>query len=245
PKNPRKDEYLRWCSSEVAQIVRTWANHPSIVLWCPVAEVTTNGQDFTTSWDFRLVEAAEGYAEFVKTMEEVVKANDPDALYFRSFCDFGERHFWDGGLSNLSSSYDQHFENQVPFVSEYGGMAFFPYESILKIADPREIWNEQHQSWSALKLPIDLGKLSYLTGFAYGGLAMEVEFIYRYADQHPRSLKEFTDATQICQDFLYGYAADSYRRKLGNPVNGIRSWSFKDFAEKPLCSFGVMDSNNV
>src|SRR5262249_2873189 len=37
----------------------------------------------------------------------------------------------------------------------------------------------------------------------------------------------------------------SYRRKLGNPVNGIRSWSFKDFAEKPLCSFGVMDSNNV
>ncbi len=238
PKNPRKDEYLRWCSSEVGQIVRALANHPSVVVWCPVAETTTNGQDFTTSWDFRLVEAAEGYEEFVKTMEGVVRANDPDSLYFRSFCDFGEKHFWDGGLGGI---YDTHFENETTFVSEYGGMAFFPYESLRKIIDPDQIWNDRNHPWSALNLPVDLGKLSYLTGFSYGGLAMTAEYIYKHADQHPRSLKELTDITQIYQEFIYGHAADAYRRRLGNPVNGIRSWSFKDFAEKPVCSFGVID----
>lgn len=238
PKNPRKDEYLKWCSAEVGQIVRALANHPSVAVWCPVAETTTNGQDFTTSWDFRLVEAAEGYEEYVKTMEGVARANDPDSLYFRSFCDFGEKHFWDGGLGGI---YDQHFENATTFVSEYGGMAFFPWESIRKIIDPDQIWNDKHRPWSALNLPVDLGKLSYLTGFSYGGLAMNAEYVYMHADQHLRSLKEFTDVTQIYQDFVYGYAADSFRRRLGNPINGIRSWSFKDFAEKPICSFGVID----
>lgn len=241
-QNPRKDEYIKWCSGEVSRIVSTWANHPSIALWCPVAEVTTNGQDFTTSWDFRLREAAEGYGEFLRKIEEIVKANDPDALYFRSFCDFGERHFWHGGLGGI---YDNHFESKKEFISEYGGMAFFPYETILKIVDPHQIWNDKQKPWSSLNLPVDLGELSYLTGFSYGGLAMEAEYIYKHADQHPRSLKEFTDATQIYQDFIYGYAADAYRRKLSDPVNGIRSWSFKDFAEKPLCSFGVIDCNNT
>jgi len=242
-QNPRKNEYIKWCSGEVAQIIRAWSNHPSIALWCPVAEVTTNGQDFTTSWDFRLREAAEGYTEFLRKMEEVVKANDPDALYFRSFCDFGEQHFWHGGLGG--GIYDNHFESKKEFISEYGGMAFFPYETILKIVDPHQIWNDKQKPWSALNLPVDLGELSYLTGASYGGLAMEAEYIYKHADQHPRSLKEFADATQIYQDFIYGYAADAYRRKLSDPVNGIRSWSFKDFAEKPLCSFGVIDCNNT
>ncbi len=242
PKNPRKSEYLKWCSTEVGRIVRALANHPSVALWCPVAETTTNGLDFTTSWDFRLVEAAEGYEEFVRAMERVVRANDPDSLYFRSFCDFGEKHFWDGGLGGI---YDKHFENETTFVSEYGGMAFFPYESLKKVIDPDQIWNQKHRPWSALNLPVDLGKLSYLTGFSYGGLAMTAEYLYKHADQHPGSLKEFTDMTEIYQEFIYGHAADAFRRKLGNPINGIRSWSFKDFAAKPVCSFGVIDFYDV
>ena len=241
-KYPRKEEYLKWCSGEVARIVRTWSNHPSIALWCPVAEITSDGSDFTNHFDFRVREATKGYAGFLKKMEEVVKVNDPDALYFPSFCDFGEKHFWYGGLGG---TYENQFDSKKELISEYGGMSFFPYETLSKIVDPQKIWNNSQKPWSALKLPVDLGELSYLTGFSYAGLVIGTEYIYKNTDQHTRSLKEFTYATMIYQDFIYGYAADAYRRKLCNPVNGIRSWSFKDFTPKPLCGFGVIDCNNT
>jgi beta-mannosidase len=96
----RRDEFIRWSSEEVAKIVRSLANHPSVKVWSAVSEVTANGADVTTAGDPRIAEAADGYAMFVKKVGEVVKQNDPDALYFRSYCDFGEHHFW--GLSSTA-----------------------------------------------------------------------------------------------------------------------------------------------
>jgi len=185
-QNPRYSEYLEWCSKEVTQIVRTWANHPSIGLWSPVAEVTSEGVefDFSASWDFRLREAGRGYAEFLAKMEEIIEKNDIDAVYHRSLCDFGEMHFWEGGLWD---TYDKNFENKTNFVSEYGSMAFSSYETIQNIVDTNKIWNNKYKPWSALNLPIDLGEMSYLTGFSYGGLALVADYIFNNIDQQPRS----------------------------------------------------------
>ena len=243
-KSPRYSEYVEWCSKEVTQIVRTWSNHPSIGLWSPVAEVTSEGVefDFSASWDFRLQEAGKGYAGFLTSMEEIIKENDIDAVYHRSLCDFGEMHFWEGGLWD---TYDKNYTNQTNFVSEYGSMAFSSYETIKNIVDTDSLWNNNYKPWTVLNLPVDVGELSYLTGFSYGGLAMVTDYVYKNVDQHPSTLKEFTDATQIYQDFIYGYQGDTWRRKLLNPINGTRSWSFKSFSEKPLCSFGVVDCNNT
>ena len=238
---PRRDEYIRWAADEVALIVRALANHPSVGIWSAVSEVTNNGVDFTTASDPRIAEAADGYALFVKKMGEVVESNDPDALYFRSYCDFGEHHFWEGSLFQ-GTTYDQQFDAAAQFVSEYGGLAFFPLESIRRVANPDEIWSKDFKPWSNLRLPVNLKKLSYDTGFEYSGLAFLNEDIESNVEREPTSFRDYVNDSELYQAFLYGYAADAYRRKLFSPVTGIRSWMFKSFPEKPLAGFGVIDA---
>jgi len=58
---PRRDEFLRWSSSEVAQIVWALGNHPSVGVWAAVSEVTENGHDFSVGGDPRVAEAVDGY----------------------------------------------------------------------------------------------------------------------------------------------------------------------------------------
>ena len=43
---PRRDEFIRWSSEEVAKIVRSLANHPSVGVWSALSEVTENGTRF-------------------------------------------------------------------------------------------------------------------------------------------------------------------------------------------------------
>ncbi len=237
---PRRDEFIRWSSEEVAQIVRALANHPSIGVWSAVSEVTDNGVDFTTAGDPRIAEAADGYAMFVKKMEEVVRANDPDALYFRSYCDFGEHHFWEGAFF-AGTTYDQQFDAKAQFVSEYGALAFFPLEDIRRILNPDELWDPAGRAWSSLAIPVNMKRMSYLHGWQYFGLDFLTADIAANVDRHLRSFRDYVADSQVYQAFLYGYAADAYRRKLFAPINGIRSWMFKSFPEKPVSGFGVID----
>jgi beta-mannosidase len=237
---PRRDEFIRWASQEVGQIVRALGNHPSIGVWSPVSEVTDNGSDFTTSADPRIGAAADGYAIFLDKMNGVVTANDPDSLYFRSYCDFGEHHFWEGSLFR-NTTYDQHFDARAQFVSEYGAMAFFPLQSIRRIVDPDKFWGDKHGRWSNLNLPVDVKKLSYLVEYQYDGLDFVTTFIVDHVNRHPQTLWDYVNDSQTYQAFLYGYAGDAYRRKLFAPISGMRSWNFKSFPEKPICGFGVID----
>jgi beta-mannosidase len=237
---PRREEYIQWSAQQVAQIVRTLSNHPSVVVWSALSEVTGNGHDFSTSTDPRIAAAADGYRAFSEKMQETVLANDPDGLYFRGYCDFGEHHFWEGSLFQ-GTTYDQQFDAKADFVSEYGALAYFPMESIRRVVDPEEIWSAKFARWSALGLPVDPKELSYLTGYSYQGLAFLTPDIVENTDRHPQDFQDFVNDSQIYQAFLYGYAGDAYRRKLFNPIHGIRSWMFKNFPLKPVSGFGVLD----
>ena len=237
-----RDEFIQWSSDEVGKIVRSLANHPSVGVWSAVSEVTGNGADFTTASDPRIVEAADGYGMFVKKMEGVVKQNDPDALYFRSYCDFGEHHFWEGAFFN-GTTYDQQFDAKTGFVSEYGALAFFSMEDIRRNGNPDDLWDKGGaERYSSLALPINVKNLSYVHGWQYFGLDFLTGTIAANVDLHVRSLRDFVSDSQVYQAFLYGYAADAYRRKLFAPINGVRSWMFKSFPEKPVSGFGVIDA---
>lgn len=241
---PRRAEYIQWSAGQVAEIVRDLSNHPSIAVWSALSEVTGNGYDFSTSPDPRIAGAADGYRYFSDKMEETVLVNDPDALYFKGYCDFGEHHFWEGSLFN-GTTYDQQFDAKADFVSEYGALAYLPTESIRRIVDPEEMWNAKFTGWSTLGLPTDPQKLSYLTGYSYQGLAFLIPDIVDNVDRHPPSWRDFVNDSQIYQAFLYRYAADAYRRKLFDPIHGIRSWMFKNFTPKPVSGFGVIDCFNT
>jgi beta-mannosidase len=241
---PRREEYIRWSAQQVAEIVRDLSNHPSIGVWSALSEVTGNGYDFSTSPDPRIAAAADGYRVFSDKMEETVLANDPDALYFKGYCDFGEHHFWEGSLFK-GTTYDQQFDAKADFVSEYGALAYFPMESIRKILDPEKVWNVGFRKWSAMELPVNPQRLSYLTGDSYQGLEFLMPELADNVDLHPQSLRNLVNDSQVYQAFLYGYAGDAYRRKLFDPIHGIRSWMFKNFPLKPVSGFGVIDCFNT
>jgi hypothetical protein len=238
---PRRAEFIRWSSQEVAKIVRSLANHPSVGVWSALSEVTGNGADFSTHSDFRIAEAADGYKLFADKMEEVVKQNDPDALYFRSYCDFGEQHFWNGAFFD-GTTYDQQFDAETGFVSEYGALAMFPLEDIRRVVNPEDLWNGGTGQYSSLALPINLKKMSYAHPWQYFGLDFLTGTLAANVDRHVGSLRDYVSDSQVYQAFLYGYSADAFRRKLFAPINGARSWMFKSFPEKPVGGFGVIDA---
>lgn len=240
----RRAEYIQWSAQQVAEIVRDLSNHPSIGVWSALSEVTGNGCDFSTSSDPRIAAAAGGYRAFSDKMEETVLKNDRDAIYHKGYCDFGEHHFWQGSLFK-GTTYDQQFDAEANFVSEYGALAYFPMESIQRILDPEKMWNDNFTKWSQLKLPADQQKLSYVTGYSYQGLEFLIPDVADNVDLHPQSFQNFVNDSQVYQAFLYGYAGDAYRRKLFTPIHGIRSWMFKNFPLKPVSGFGVIDCFNT
>ncbi|MGH9613753.1 MAG: glutamine amidotransferase, partial [Bryobacteraceae bacterium] len=83
--------------------------------------------------------------------------------------------------------------------------------------------------------------MPYYQGFQESGTDFLTADIASNVDRHVSSLRDYVEDSQIYQAFLYGYAADAYRRKLFAPINGIRSWMFKSFPEKPVSGFGVID----
>jgi beta-mannosidase len=238
---PRRDEFIRWSTGEVGQIVRSLANHPSVGVWSALSEVTGNGADFSTHGDFRIAEAADGYKLFAEKMEEVVKRNDPDALYFRSYCDFGEQHFWNGAFFN-GTTYDQQFDAQAGFVSEYGALALYPLEDMRRVVNPEDLWSGGAAPYSSLALPINIKNMSYAHPWQYYGMDFLTGTLAANVDRHVRSLRDYVSDSQVYQSFLYGYSADAFRRKLFAPINGIRSWMFKSFPERPVGGFGVIDA---
>lgn len=237
---PRRAQFIQWASSESAQIVRALSNHPSVGVWAAVSEVTENSSDFKVSWDPRVEQAADGYALFVKAMQQVVEENDPDSLYFRSYCDFGEHHFWEGTFFP-GTTYDQHFDASAGFISEYGAQAFFPPEDVARVVDLGKYWQPENARWSPVRLPLQLKAFSYLQPWQSVGLDFFTADIAANVSTDISSVRDYINASSLYQAFIYGYAGDAYRRKLFAPVNGVRSWMFKSFTEVPVGGFGVID----
>ncbi len=240
PRYPRRDDFMRWALVESGQIVRTLANHPSIAVWSAISETSNNGTDYATSSDPRIVAAADGYRMFVESMEKVIKANDPDSIYHKSYCDFGEQHFWSAGLA--LGGYDLHFDDSKGFISEYGGMGFFPFESIKRIISPATLWRKDTPTWSDMQMPVDPRKFSYLSGWAYDGMDLLASYIGAFVNRKPASFEAYINCSQLYQALLLDYPGDVYRRKLFAPIGGIRTWHFKDFVQKPISGFGLIDT---
>ncbi|MCX6620830.1 MAG: hypothetical protein NTY38_07075, partial [Acidobacteria bacterium] len=241
---PRREEYLRWSLAESTQIIRMLGNHPSIAVWSAISEVTKTGADIAAYPDRRISGSADGYLAFTQAIGEAVQESDPDALYHIIYCDFGEAHFWHGGLSPTSTC-DQQFENSHTFVSEYGAMGFYSFESLSRIVNPTAIWRGSGRTWSNLRIPVDLKALSFLSGNQYTGAAVIAKNVGNYVNRRPASLRDYIHDSQLYQAFLYNYAGDVFRRRMFHPVNGMRSWHFKDFPDKPITDFGVIDCFHV
>ncbi len=231
PGNPRREIFLKTAMEQGAEMVREHRNHPSMAVWAPLAESTWS------KW------AKKDYVPFYEGMRRVVQKLAPGTIYQRSFCDDGEEHIWTATAGFFGTGdYRYHYDFAPAFVSEYGSDAMSSYENLHKYISSDDLWsdkNPRRPGW--FYLPINVNAYTYLGSTAIQSLQSILSMPLRYIDSDPRSAKELDEASQLYQDFIMRYASDAFRRKMFNPIQGIRWWEYKDTAPAFQCGFVDVD----
>ena len=237
--NPRREPYLKEAKLEVAQIVTLLRNHPSVVEWAPLAEAHEKAGEWGNGVDQK------AYDSFMADMKAIITELAPGSIFHPSLCDLGEQHFWTAAAGMIWSqeSYGDLFSAKTGFVSEYGGIALSSYENLGKYLTPAQQWGATNAGPKWFNIPIDTAAYGYLTSFDLNGLYSMLYRTQHYVDSDVRSLPELVSDTQIYQGFILNYAAQAFRRKKYDPVNGIRSWNFLELG--PGFRFGIVDYDRV
>jgi beta-mannosidase len=230
PANPRREIFAEESLSQLRHIVLQLRNHPSIIVWTPFAEIG---------------DANKKYGEYASQIEKLVEELDPGTIFHGSFCDVGETHFWMAVAGwGWEGSYQEHFDSNIGFVSEYGSEAIPAYETLKKMMTPEEMWSDRNTlETNVLNVPIDLPVYAYHTCFEYMGINSILHRINQFVDRQPRTLPELIDDSQLYQAFLFKYVTECYRRKKYNSINGTRFWCYRDLA--PKIGWGVVDGYHV
>ncbi len=237
--NPRRDIYLKEAESQVRQIITMLRNHPSVVEWAPLAEAHEKAGEWGLGVDQK------GYDDFMARMKAIITELAPDVVFHASLCDLGEQHFWTAAAGMIWSqeSYGDLFSDKTGFVSEYGGISLSSYENIGKYLTPKQQWGTTDAGPQWYKLPIDTAAYAYLTSFDAPGLYSMLYRTEHYVDRDVRSVSDLVSDTQLYQGFVLNYAAQAFRRKKYDPINGIRSWNFLELG--PGFRFGIVDYDRV
>ena len=233
PSNPRREPFLKTALAAGADEVRDLRNHPSVVVWAPLAE---------SQWS----QWTKYYQPIYDGMRQVVQKLAPGTIYQGSYCDFGEEHLWTATAGfKEQGSYQEFFDFAPAVVSEYGSDAMSAYENLHKYLSGEEMWSEKNvrrAEW--FYLPIDLDAYDYLGPWStVVGLHSLLAWPYKVIDRDWRSAQDMVEASQLYQAFLMQYASDAFRRKKYNPIQDVRWWEYKDHA--PGFFGGLIDFDQV
>jgi beta-mannosidase len=243
PTYPRRNEFIKGALGQVENIVVQLRNHPSVIEWAAFAEVhQKNGG----GWGFGAASfEAYDYGPFSDEVGKAVMKLDPGAIYQASLCDLGEEHFWlaPGGIG-ADGSYNQFFTAEAGLISEYGSMSLPAYQTLQKELSSEDLWSDRNEAlpqWFGL--PINVAAYSYLSSYEYDGLFSLLDRTNQVIDRHIRSPQELVDDTQLYQAFLLKYATEAFRRKMHEPVNGVRFWAYGE--DWPGVHWGIVDYDRV
>jgi beta-mannosidase len=240
--NPRRETFVNESLSQLRQIIVQLRNHPSIIVWAAFAEAREKGK----GWGLGDEDWGQyGYEEYSNQIRRLVEDLDPGTIYHPSLCDAGEQHFWmaNAGMGT-SGAYQEHFNANTGFVSEYGSIAFPVYETLQKILTPEEMWSTKNNTlprW--YNLPLDIPSYAYQTSFEYNGFSSVLQRVNQFVDRHVRSIQELIDDSQLYQGFIFKYATECYRRKKYNSINGTRIWAYGEVT--PGIRFNLLDYYRV
>ncbi len=228
--NPRREPFIANARMQARGMVLALRTHPSVVQWSPLAEARDSGK-----W----AGPQEGYDFFIAEMQKVITKLSPDTIFHPSLCDLGEHHTW-----NANYRFYNHF--QPLLVSEYGEISPPSMETFKEALTPGQMWSEKNPR-RIFHMPVDLQAYTYWTAWEYNDNGFGVFNMFRelhtYIDQDPRSAQELVDGLQLQHAFTLSYATQAFRRKMHNPINGIRTWAYRDIY--PGVQFGMVDSNGI
>ena len=242
--SPRREPFMEQVHLQVPQIIKELRSHPSIIEWSPMAEA--HDKDLGRWGLNNMTPDQAGYDTFVATVKSITDELSPDTIFHPSLCDLGEQHFWmaEAGARYIESNYQEHFDAQAGFISEFGSISLSSTENLGKYLTPEQQWGfkaDKSRLW--FNLPIDTTAYAYWTAHLNDGLYSMLYRTVHFIDAQPRSAKELVQDTQLYQAFLMRYASEAYRRKKYEPVNGIRSWDYLELA--PGFRMGILDYDRV
>ena len=240
--NPRREIFVKESLGQLRQIVVEHRNHPSIIVWAAFAEAHEKGKGWGVGdedWD------QYGYEEYSNQIRKLVEELAPGTIYHPSLCDVGEQHFWmaNAGMGT-SGGYQEHFNANTGYVSEYGSIAFPVYETLKKMLSPEDMWSTQNSTlprWYGL--PLNIPIYAYQTSFEYNGLSSVLQRVNQFVDRHVRSIQQLIDDSQLYQAFIFKYATEAYRRKKYHSINGTRIWAYGEVT--PGIRFNFLDYYRV
>jgi len=237
--SPRREPYMKQARLQVSEIVIALRNHPSIVEWAPLAEAHEKAGVWSNGVDQK------SYDDFMADMQKIITDLAPGSVFHPSLCDLGEQHFWTAAAGMIweREPYQALFDAKTGFVSEYGGISLSSYENLGKYLTPAQQWGVKNDLPKWFNLPIDTTAYAYLTSFDSPGLYSMFYRTEHWIDRDPRTLPELVSDTQLYQGLILNYAAQAFRRKKYDPVNGIRSWNFLELG--PGFRFGIVDYDRV
>ncbi|HXW15444.1 MAG TPA: glycoside hydrolase family 2 protein, partial [Terriglobia bacterium] len=186
-----------------------------------------------------------GYEEYSNQIRKLVEELAPGTIYHPSLCDVGEQHFWmaNAGMGT-TGGYQEQFNANTGFVSEYGSIAFPVYETLKKMLTPEEMWSSQNSTlprWYGL--PLNIPNYAYQTSFEYTGFSSVLLRVNQFVDRHVGSIQQLIDDSQLYQAFIFKYATEAYRRKKYNSINGTRIWAYGEV--NPGIRFNFLDYYRV
>jgi beta-mannosidase len=240
--NPRRATFVKESLSQLRQVIIELRNHPSIIVWAAFAEAHEKGKGWGVGDEDWEPYGYEGYSNQIRKLVEELA---PGTVYHPSLCDVGEQHFWmaNAGMGT-SGGYQEHFNANTGFVSEYGSIAFPVYETLKKMLTPEEMWSTQNSPlprW--YNLPLNIPNYAYQTSFEYNGFASVLQRLNKFVDRHVRSIQELIDDSQLYQAFIFKYATECYRRKKYDSINGTRIWAYGEVT--PGIRFNFLDYYRV
>ncbi|MDI3279844.1 MAG: glycoside hydrolase family 2 TIM barrel-domain containing protein [Bacillota bacterium] len=222
---------------QVALMIKTLYNHPSIVIWCmhnePIYMVDTKDETFwralrtdfnafVYSWDRDVLD---------RKLKKVAQALDPSRFVVRSSGEIallhrgGDTHWYFGwymtnGPKRRFELVRRRFPRNIRFLTEFGAQSFPNYESALRF------------------LPADLKQLDWdLLAKRY--CAQPDIMRYWLAIDEARSLQELIDLTQDYQIAIHQYYIDRLRFHKYRPTGGILAFMFQD--ANPAVTWSVVD----
>jgi beta-mannosidase len=232
PGDPRREPFIKMALEQGAEIVREHRNHPSIIVWSPLAE---------SRWS----DWAKNYGPIYDGMREVVTRWHPGAIYQASYCDDAEEHLWTetAGMGE-TGDYREHYDFAPAFVSEYGSSAMSSYENLHKWLSADEIWSDKNPRTAEwFYLPINIHAAVGMSSSTIEGLHSIFYWPFKMVYPDVRSAQELAESSQLYQDIIMRYGSNAFRRKKYRPIQGIRWWAYKDLA--PGYQWGFLDYDQV
>ena len=167
--NPRRETFVKESLDQIRQIIIQLRGPSLVIVWAAFAEAKVKGEgwgDGDEDW------GKFGYQEYSDRIQNSWRSLIPERFTTPAFAMWASSTSgWPMPGMGISGGYQEQFNANASFVSEYGGIAMPSLQTLQNILTPDELWSSRPTDlprW--FNLPIDIPSYAYQTSFEYKGL---------------------------------------------------------------------------